>query len=714
MGMAGLLEVIPGGVFLVVSLALAGLLLYLGPRRRANRVFALILLLDGVEEGAGLAGRLVTDPATSATWGSVGVYAALPLALVWAYFIAVYPRPRRWLPSGWKGPAPFALGALALLVVYTLDPSLWIDPSRSSDIWFGHAPGPLYYLTEGLDRIVLPAAVFVLARDYLSEPDGAHGTSPLLISLGIAVSPLFYAPRSLASQAVHGLPPHPLTTLVPLTQVLLIGGAAAWVTVPGLRSARADVRRVTRRYGTACGAMVLAGIAYGALLSVGSGFWALLFLLNLVMPVLVAYALVRHQIFGLDLRAKWAIRQSTLVGAFAVVYLLASQGAQRYLADRASVAVGLAATGGLALAFLPLMRRAERFADALFPGVERSSAYLDARRLDHYRVALEENLERDGSLRRGAQPRLARLRRELGLTHRDHALLSHTVRAARRGEIGSTDLAPGAPLLGRYRIVRRLGESPLARTVLVEEQATGRSLVVKGLIPLGPSRDAILHEAEALRSVDHENVVQLEEVTEAAGLVFLVMEYVEGGPLSDRITEGGVDPSAVRDIGLDLLAALETVHARGMVHRDVKPSNVLLTPEGRAKLADFGIAQTPREQTTVSFLGGGAAGTVRYMSPEQAREHEVDARSDLYAAAVTLYEAYTGEPYMRARPAESAFEMQLRVARNRGFDKDLEPSALRSWFERALAPDPADRFQTAAEMRGAFQEALSLLGPAER
>ncbi|HLE96659.1 MAG TPA: serine/threonine-protein kinase, partial [Candidatus Thermoplasmatota archaeon] len=264
-------------------------------------------------------------------------------------------------------------------------------------------------------------------------------------------------------------------------------------------------------------------------------------------------------------------------------------------------------------------------------------------------------------------------------------------------------VAPGALVLGKYRVGRALGEGGSGRVFLAKDVRIGRSVVLKTLA--SGDHAAAVREARAAAGVEHPNVVRVYDVEGLATGALLVLEYVDGGSLKDFVAARGALPAeAFARVADGLLAALDAVHAAGAVHRDVKPGNVLLTLDGRAKLSDFGIARLPGFETTI---GPAAAGTVQYMSPEQARGRRVTTASDLYSAAVTLYEARTGRALVGPLPEESAAEMQMRVGAPAAVEPDVEPAALRAWFARALAPDPTARFPDAAEMRAALAAALA-------
>jgi serine/threonine-protein kinase len=248
-------------------------------------------------------------------------------------------------------------------------------------------------------------------------------------------------------------------------------------------------------------------------------------------------------------------------------------------------------------------------------------------------------------------------------------------------------------------------------------------VAVKVLHPLLRGRDRaqkmFRREAEALRRLAHPNIVHFFALTEDQGHLALVMELVHGEPLSNviaRAVAARPSPNApcvpfmlAWHYFAQLLGALAAVHELGILHRDVKPANVIVRPDGVVKLTDFGIARIPAEETGVT--GGLAPGTGAYMSPEAVRGETQDARSDLYSAAIVLYEMLTGRtPF--DRPERS--ELMVRAAQ---LDEAAEPvtSLVRSapavfdvLMARALAKTPALRPSTAVELGEAFRSALGL------
>lgn len=248
-------------------------------------------------------------------------------------------------------------------------------------------------------------------------------------------------------------------------------------------------------------------------------------------------------------------------------------------------------------------------------------------------------------------------------------------------------------------------------------------VAVKVLHPLLKGRERartlFLGEAKALARLSHPNIVHFFALVEEQAQLALVIELVEGQPLSDIITAQAAraQPGGIPCLPFfrawhyfsQLLGALAAIHALGIIHRDVKPSNVLVRTDGVVKLTDFGIARVPADEARVT--GGMAPGTGAYMSPEQVTGRDIDARSDLYSAAIVLFEMLTAVTPFDA-PARN--EIMVRTAQVEETPPPITrlvpqaPPVLDLLMARALAKDPMHRFGSAVEMGEAFRAALGL------
>jgi serine/threonine protein kinase len=203
---------------------------------------------------------------------------------------------------------------------------------------------------------------------------------------------------------------------------------------------------------------------------------------------------------------------------------------------------------------------------------------------------------------------------------------------------------PDQVVSGRYRVLRKLGGGGMADVYLCEDLTLGRRVALKVLLQRFLSDPTFVErfrrEAKSAAGLNHPNLVSIYDWGEVDGTYFIVMEYVEGETLKELIRRqgrlGGND--AVR-IGLQLLAAIEFAHREGIVHRDIKPQNVMLDRGGNVKVMDFGIARAGDSGMTEA---GSILGTAQYLAPEQARGMQVDERSDLYSVGIVLYEMLTG------------------------------------------------------------------------
>ncbi|HEX9190399.1 MAG TPA: AAA family ATPase [Vicinamibacteria bacterium] len=280
------------------------------------------------------------------------------------------------------------------------------------------------------------------------------------------------------------------------------------------------------------------------------------------------------------------------------------------------------------------------------------------------------------------------------------------------GARGAEESAEDLPhRIGRYRVLQLLGEGGMGRVHLAEDERLRRRVALKTQKRRdSASRRRFLREARAAARVSHPNVCPIFEVGDEGRRPFLAMELLCGETLAARLGRGPLLPAEALDLAEDLLAALGALHEAGVVHRDVKPSNLFLTPHG-GKLVDFGLARAmPSEVaraigTTADFtLPGLVIGTPGYMAPEQILGHEVDARADLFAAGALLYEALGGR---RPFPGDSVVTVLSGTLYEEptplGGSREL--AALDAPIRRALAKRPAERYASAREMVDALRAA---------
>jgi TolB-like protein len=251
-----------------------------------------------------------------------------------------------------------------------------------------------------------------------------------------------------------------------------------------------------------------------------------------------------------------------------------------------------------------------------------------------------------------------------------------------------------------------------------EDQRLGRVVAIKRVAAAfedEAARRRLVREARAASGLSHPNIVTVFAIEETAESTFIVMEHLEGETLAIAIARGPLEPTRVRAIGAEIADALACAHAQGLVHRDVKPANVILTARGIAKVLDFGLAK-PSDSSAAAVAVTApdvVAGTAPYMSPEQLRGGPLDGRSDVFALGCVLYEAATGR---RAFPAtDLATLVQQITALDPPPPRALVPAVpapLEAAILRALQKDPARRFQTAAEMAAALRDSELRLAPA--
>ncbi len=283
--------------------------------------------------------------------------------------------------------------------------------------------------------------------------------------------------------------------------------------------------------------------------------------------------------------------------------------------------------------------------------------------------------------------------------------------------------------LGPYEVIEPIGAGGMGEVYRARDTRLGREVAIK-VLPPATLHDEMAHkrlvrEAQLASRLNHPHVCTIYEVGEAEGRVFVAMELVEGRSLSALVADEALAAGQVLRLGQQMADALAHAHEHGVVHRDFKSANVVITPEGRAKVLDFGLAKRlaggdASEATTASYgtltAPGAVAGTLAYMAPEQLRGKAADARSDIWALGVVLYEMASGR-----RPFQGQTGFALSSAILNEPPPALPggvPDGLRGVVERCLVKDPAQRYQRAAEVRAALEALASgaavAPGPAPR
>src|SRR4051812_12221098 len=220
-------------------------------------------------------------------------------------------------------------------------------------------------------------------------------------------------------------------------------------------------------------------------------------------------------------------------------------------------------------------------------------------------------------------------------------------------------------------------------------------------------------EAQAAASLNHPAIVAVydtgEDRTALGNTPYIVMEYVEGETLRDVLRrEGHLDPDRAMELAADICGALDFSHRNGIVHRDVKPANVMITPQGTVKVMDFGIARAVSDSAATMTSTAAVIGTAQYLSPEQARGESVDARSDVYSVGCLLYELVTGAPpFTGDSPVAVAYQHVREDPRLPSSINPAIPPDLDAILLKAMSKNPANRYQSAADMRNDLLRALA-------
>jgi serine/threonine protein kinase len=263
--------------------------------------------------------------------------------------------------------------------------------------------------------------------------------------------------------------------------------------------------------------------------------------------------------------------------------------------------------------------------------------------------------------------------------------------------------------IGRYTILEQIGQGGMSSVYRAVELTTSRPVAMK-ILSASLAQEPTFHarfnrEIRLLRKLQHPNIIPILDAGEAEGLAYIVMPFMARGTLHERLQQGPLDPAQGGRIVDQLASALTYAHENGVIHRDVKPSNVLLDEKGSALLSDFGFA-LPAD-TTRNLTGSALIGTPAYMSPEQCRGEPIDARSDEYSFAIMLFQITTGQlPFDGETPMAVALKhVSVPLPRPRAVNPNL-PEGVELILVRALAKDPALRFPSIKDLNNAFQAEL--------
>lgn len=305
-------------------------------------------------------------------------------------------------------------------------------------------------------------------------------------------------------------------------------------------------------------------------------------------------------------------------------------------------------------------------------------------------------------------------------------LLRAVARAPSQAPSSVAPVLPGN-LVGRYRVVSKVGQGAMGVVYKATHEATGEVVALKVLQPLhvedANRRLRFQREASSLAAVTHPNVAAIKEVSEADGRVHIVMEFVEGATLRESMTGAHIPVALAVEIAKGIARGLSSAHEKGIVHRDLKPDNVMIRADGAVKLLDFGLAKLlddPTAPAARSGLGGGGPkmamagmpqptlgltkpgqvlGTPGYMSPEQAAGRAVDARSDVFALGVVLYEMLAGtRPFKGDRPLDVIAALRLQVPEPVETKNPEVSPALAAVVARCLSKPPEARYPSAKEV----------------
>lgn len=685
----------------VVAVILLGIglgTLAAAPRRATNRFFAFFLALVAANFAFNYLaayGNSVLDrePLVHVMRRLAEVVLVLDPAVL-VYFASLFPRRRAFAASVGRALGLFVPAAVLMVFAVTV-PAGGLGASVSPYVVAREAYLVVYYLV----------ALGLIAEAWRLERDASRRRMMRLLTIAFAVMVL---PRIGPAVQSFGVGWSPIAFVVTFGAFFV-----AWAYLAYMARGDPTFAREVHRTAAVTGGLVALVVATWVPavlfdLQVGlvySSRWV-------VFGALVSYAILRHQVFDIDLRlargATVAMVGLVVAAAFFAVHTGVRMAAPT-LAEPGPSFFGALVGVGITV---PAFRLVKAAAAPLVPQGAEASVWLHRRKLEVYGAALATVMEE------GRDPEsdreLARMRKDMGLSQREHRDLRSLAEAeARIGHQAFAAFRRGALVGDRYRVADQIGGGRHARAYRAEDTRTGEPVVLKELRPEWSSdprvRARFDQEGEILLRHDHPHLVRVRARFEAARSPCLVLDWCPGGSLRDRLQAGPLSLEEAVRFADGMLAGLDALHADGVVHRDVKPGNVLFDADGRVRLSDLGIAHaaTADEELTLVTSEGAQPGTLAYMSPEQARSGEVDRSADLYAVGAVLFEMLTGRPPVEVHGL-SEFEARDRVHRTRPrFAHPAVPPALAKVLKRAMAAAPTARYRRASTFREALAEALA-------